>query len=794
MKKSHMLIHTRRKATRSKGNAMNRSASIAARFAVLASTTVLANGVAVAQSPEDTELDEIVVTAEKRFSTVQNTPISMTALSGDALQAQGTSSLLGVIREVPGLSIRSSGPGQTELEMRGLSSSAGSSATVGFYLGESALSPAAGSPTGKSVIDPDLFDLNRIEVLRGPQGTLYGSGSMGGTVKLVPNVPDATRSEVNIDSILSVTEGGGVNPGINAMFNLPIVDDKLAVRLVLTEKHRTGWIDRNVVANFPQPVNPCGVYGAVGCERGDLSNATITGAKKNANWSNLDGGRLGILFKPNDRVTITTTGMYQLLRLGGYDNYDENPGNTRAHYQPYDIKEPFRDRFSLVDTVIDYDVDFAQLTSATSYWSRVQRQTQDASEGLNSFFSNFFGVPGFVPVDYTQTDTSKQFSQELRLVSKGGSRFNWLVGGYFSKFKSIYNVYNANPAYADFSVGGAAENPDGVVFAANTPYRLTQYAAFGNASYELIDNLRLDVGLRWYRFDIDVVNVVSGLGTPSGNSSSTTFAAETKNSGVNPKVTLSYQPDRNLNIYATASKGFRPGGINPPIPDNFGCGLTDATFDQDNVWNLEVGEKAKLFGGAVTLNADMYYIKWTGAQQAVNQACGFVVFTNVGDAHAYGPEVELKVDLSKALSLSVAGTYTKAEITRVDPAVAAASDSIFDGSPILNIPEFTASASLNYRRAVRDNLDVTARLTSSYIGKSVDVSLLQQQLPAYNLVNARIGLVGERWAGFLFVDNLTNEVAKISVNTTAFAYPIPSLTRVSTNSPRTYGLNVNYRF
>ena len=180
-----------------------------------------------------------MVTAEKRESTVQKTPISITAISGADLQGQGITSL-SVAQQVPGLSFKTSGPGQTEFEMRGLTSTGGESPTVGFYLDETALTPPAMAQNGKVVIDPNLFDLNRVEILRGPQGTLYGAGSMGGTIKLVTNPPDPQQFGVSVQGICSGTDGGGFNHTENAMLNLPLVPDIAAVRLVGTDKHISG--------------------------------------------------------------------------------------------------------------------------------------------------------------------------------------------------------------------------------------------------------------------------------------------------------------------------------------------------------------------------------------------------------------------------------------------------------------------------------------------------------------------------------------------------------------------------
>src|SRR5229473_5005240 len=214
-------------------------------LAALGCCTALTGTVWAQLAPPSQDLQEIVVTAEKRESTVQKTPISITAISGSDLQAQGLSDFTSVAQQVPGVSFKTSGPGQTELEMRGLTSTGGQSPTVGFYLDETALTPPAMAQNGKVVIDPDLFDLNRVEILRGPQGTLYGAGSMGGTIKLVTNAPDPKQIAANVQGIGSGTDGGGFNHTENAMLNLPLWQDVAALRLVVTNKHIEGWIDRD---------------------------------------------------------------------------------------------------------------------------------------------------------------------------------------------------------------------------------------------------------------------------------------------------------------------------------------------------------------------------------------------------------------------------------------------------------------------------------------------------------------------------------------------------------------------
>jgi outer membrane receptor protein involved in Fe transport len=196
-------------------------------------------------------LDEVKVTAEKQVGTEQDTPISMAVEPAEDLENRGIVDVTALAQETPGVSLKSNGPGQTEFEMRGMTSSGGNSPTVGFYLDDTALTAPAGAQNGKVVLTPPLFDIDRTEVLRGPQGTLYGSGSMGGTFKLITNQPDLSGFQGMAQSTLSGTEGGGFNHADNVMLNIPVIQDKLAVRIVATEAYTSGWIDRIVVYPFP---------------------------------------------------------------------------------------------------------------------------------------------------------------------------------------------------------------------------------------------------------------------------------------------------------------------------------------------------------------------------------------------------------------------------------------------------------------------------------------------------------------------------------------------------------------
>jgi len=751
---------------------------------------------ATAGPASDAGLAEIIVTAEKRSSTIQDTPISISALSGEQLQQQGIDGITGVVQSVPGLSMRTSGPGQTELEMRGLSSSGGSSPTVGFYLDDYPLTAPAAALVGKVVIDPDLYDLNRVEVLRGPQGTLYGSGSMGGTVKLVTNDPVLNKFEGSVDAFGSGTSGGGINRGGNLMLNVPIVDDIFAMRIVATDKYRDGWITRFVEPNFPVPTNPgpsCGP-GWPGCTRGDVTAVTPTQSTPRINWERLQGGRVEFLAQPLPDLKIEATAIYQKITMGDYDEYDLPPGIPSNRYQSDNNNEPISDEFKMYGLTANYDLGFATLTSASAYYSRTESQTQETSEPLYSLLP-LYGVTisQFYPNAFNETDTTRQYSEELRIASAGDGAFQWIAGGFYSHFESIFAEYNASVPIVATVPAQLAINPSGILYQANNPYHVNQYAIFGEGNYAFNENWKLTVGARWYKFDSRADEETSGFLATSGSAAPLLNTFTTGNTGVNPKVTMSYEQNHDLTLYATVARGFRPGGINQQIPDP-PCTLTTETYGPDSIWNYEVGEKAKFLDNRLVINADVYYIRWSQVQQSVNQPCGYPLTENAGPAATYGPEIEISAILTPELTLGFSGTYTHAALTSVNETLEQADSAFTPGLGLLNVPKYTETTSLTYTKPINDAVKFTARLNNSYVGQATDIDFTYGTLPSYDLVGLRFGMLGEKLSGFLFVDNLTDKRAQLGINTTGFAYTIPSLIRVATNQPRTIGVDMKYKF
>ena len=288
--------------------------------------------------------------------------------------------------QVPGISMKQEGPGQTEFEMRGMSSSGGSSPTVGFYLDDVALTSPAASDIARPTVDANLYDLNRVEVLRGPQGTLYGSSSMGGAIRLITNQPDTHAFAATAQLIGSGTEGGGPNYGVSGMLNLPLVDNKLALRIVGTDSYTSGWIDRIALSDFPLPTNG-------GLTRGDVLAATPSAVHRNANWTQSEGARATLLWQPDDNLTISPMVMYQKLHQANQNQVDVPPGTQyEAHYQPYDVSEPASDEFEVFTLPIKYNLEGIQFDSVTGYYHRVESVTQENTEVIQDYLDTH-GAP-----------------------------------------------------------------------------------------------------------------------------------------------------------------------------------------------------------------------------------------------------------------------------------------------------------------------------------------------------------------------------------------------------------------
>jgi iron complex outermembrane recepter protein len=743
-----------------------------------------------AAQPKDSGLEEIVVTAEKRESTVQKTAISMMAISEAEIQARGLEDFRSIALDTPGVSMKTSGPGQTEFEMRGLDATGGFSPTVGFYIDDAPLTAPAQAEQGKVVVDPDLYDLNRVEVLRGPQGTLYGAGSMGGTIKLVTNAPQLNTFSVSAQSKESGTDGGGFNRGGSAMVNLPITQDVAAVRLVGTYKYTSGWIDRTVLNPFPLETNG-------GLTRGNVLAAPVQANYSDVNWEELDGGRISLLLKFGDNLTIQSGLMHQKISTGGSFSIDNPPGNVLTHYQPFNIAEPLEDNFTLYTLTINYHFDGADLTSATTKWNRHDEQTQDISETIQSLF----GLPSFYPPEgigggsQLETDFSEQASEEIRLASNGSGRFQWIGGLFFSNFNSnttsLSNYAGLQPLFGTSDLISVGE-----------PINITQRALFGETSYKLTDQLKATLGLRYYSYSSTSETINGGLASIAGGPGTVLQFGRADNKGFNPKVNLAYTASDDVLLYTTAAKGFRPGGPNSPVPlsgpaqcltgpgnlQSLGLNSTPNQFNPDTVWSYEIGEKARALGNTFQINSAIYYESWNNVQQLVDPSCGFEFTANAGSATVYGSEIEIAANLSSSWTVeeNIGTTHATFDDTVRET-------NTVKGQKLLDVPDFTENTSVIYSMPVLSTYTFNVRGTYSYVGPMQDITYVRNDLPGYALVNARAGLTSDKYSVSLFCDNVTNKLAFLT-NNVAQTVNIPSLNRLITNQPRTIGVDLQVHF
>ena len=533
-------------------------------------------------------LEEVVITATKRESTVQDTPISVTAISAADIANKGLTDFNSLAQTVPGIAMRTSGPGQTEFEMRGLSSAGGNASVVGFYLDETALSSPASAQLGKVVIDPNLYDLNRVEILRGPQGTLYGSSSMGGTVKVVPNAPQLGVYTVSGETVVSQTDsGGGTNFTQNGMVNLPL-GTEVALRLVGSSDSESGWLNRYVFADGAVPTD-----GATGARPPGFYSAPLQEVATQANASTLDSFRASLLWRPNDDLSITPAFMWQHTHQDGPNavDVDGTPSHpqvpaSQGHWEIYDTPEPQDDRFTLGSLKIEWQTEHMLITSATGDWTRRTLVSQDGTEendgpsGLGSlgtaspYDTSAGGLgpvgPGPSGPGVQERDATQQFSEELRLTSTDKGPFQWQAGYYYQRLKSEWDMWSVNPQVISAGIGN--------IYVDYMPQTITQNALFGEGSLEFAQGWKATVGLRAYHYEYTqsnsewgdftpygFANLLSGASTVAGNIDPFNTTASGNASGVNPKFDLSWQMNPQLLLYATAARGFRMGGTDQPF-------------------------------------------------------------------------------------------------------------------------------------------------------------------------------------------------------------------------------------
>lgn len=727
---------------------------------------------ALADELDTASLQEIVVTATKRETKLLDTPISMSVIGPEELQVTNADSFADYARLVPGLTAIDSGPGEKRYALRGLQ--AAGEPEVSLYYDEIPISglPGGSLDTGSDQPDIKLWDVDRIEVLRGPQGTLYGNGSMGGAIRILSKRPDLSSFAASTEAEGGLTEGGAPSWGVSAMLNAPIIIDRFAVRLTFYDRHVGGWID-NV-------------------ERTDVDLKQPTG--QNQNSEHTWGSRLSAKLAVSDRWDITGIFYYQKLQTGdSFETYSSfaEPGNP--YVSAAFVRTPWDDMSAMGTLISTYDLGWASFTATGSYQNRVADQSIDTTRYLLSLFGcteftinvSCFGPPIVPAVSYAHEGV-KSSSGDLRLVSKSEGRLEWTAGA----FTQLASTYRHGQVAAADSDGYIDLNPntgvaDDRLFARTNHDQFDQYALYAESTYDVFRGLDATVGLRGfhsYRSDQQVLVQQFFPGDPVGPEPFQSFTE----SALFKKFELSKKVTPNILLYVEAAQGFRAGGPNYPG----GFTETAPPYRSDSVWDYEVGWKASTADNRVSFTGAIFRIDWKDLQQLV-PATLFSYIVNAGSARSDGLESEFDAHLTDRIELSMGGSSANAHLVGPQPAASG----LYEGERLGGVPKWTANASALYRMPVTDQFAISGRIDYTY--QSSRPSVTPTQSPAYFVIGASnltsLHLLLEQhdhWTLGLHVTNLFNVFAPLS----AQALDSNLIKTVTAAPPRTATLTITTLF
>ncbi|MDC3211945.1 TonB-dependent receptor [Pseudoalteromonas distincta] len=766
-------------------------------------------------------LEVIEVTATRRSGSVQNAPLNITALDADIMKDQNISELADVARWVPGLTITDQGGRSgSPIIVRGLNTnSSGPSSdggTVSTYINEIPVS-----------VDMRLVDIERVEVLIGPQGTLYGAGTLGGAIRYMLKQPelDFTSLEVYGD-LFQTKESDSLGGEGGFIFNLPIIEDKLAVRASLNVYEDPGFIDYGYVVREPGVSLPDPDWSDSSAVSNNLKNV------KDANGETTTTGRISVRFKPNESFEGTLNYFYQNQDSEGrsivhYNSLNSNNGLSDVigkYESAYRFEEPREKKDQLLSLELKADLGFAELVSATgisSFDADGQRDQTDLLIRLDYGYEEFPSFSTFT----REIDEEDTFTQEIRLVSQGDSDFNWIVGGFYNKTETEASSREFTPGFDQFAIdnfGGEQLRPDSLEYLELTKSKVTESALFGEVGYQVTDKLDITIGARFYEYDVEsqaafdfpLANTLYGGAGPD----EITVAFEKDEASDNGnlfKFNAKYQFTDSVMGYVTVSEGFRIGGSNglvscpdPIVEDQqTGCGKPDELlYEADTTTNYELGFKSTWFRSQLHFNAALFNVDWDDAQITGATDIGQLTYlSNAGSANAKGIEISTRAILSDSFSVYATYAYTKAELTSDAPFLfnADGTDGAEDGDRLPGSPENQFSMGVNYQTDVFNDktLDINYGLTAqSDVLSRVGLRDNGETLPGYSLSNISAKLTADAWSTTLYVDNLFNKYAVTSVRrsdadiTSANGADIQRNYGHYINRPLTVGVKFNYKF
>jgi outer membrane receptor protein involved in Fe transport len=771
---------------------------------------------APAPAASDDQGEVIIVTATKRETSLLDVPFSINAQTEAAIQRSGANTIEDLSRNVAGLTIQNLGPGQSQVSVRGVSAGQivrdqpGVKEQVGVYIDESVISLSLFTP------DIDLYDLNRVETLRGPQGTLFGSGSVGGTIRYITNQPDMDSLEGSVEGNVNVLSGGDFGGHLKGMINAPLTTG-VAMRAVGYFTQYGGYVD-----------------------------ALGPGGGNNVNDGHRAGGRFALTLEPTEGVRLTPRVLYQEIRANGFNrnevyNLFANPFTNPAapngrppvtfgeREQYLLLAESFADDTFLADLNAQIELSpIASLTSISTYINRDITVSRDAS-ALTGSVSVDLGYPNVavsLPSNLVDTTSLETFAQEVRLATNTGGPANLVGGVFYSSTNRFYRQRLPTPGYdaftnARFGAGTAAATANGFPadspYNSDLPYSIEQMAVFGEATIDFSEQFHLTAGGRYYDFSERRRFKSGGLFSNLDNR-----VDETSSHGFSPRLILTFEPAQDFRINAQASQGFRLGGVNDPLNLPL-CSPTDAAlfggfqdYDDEKLWNYELGVRARRHG--VNFAAAGFYTDISNLQTTLDAgSCSSRIVFNVPKAHSMGLEWELSATPVQGLDLTISGSVVRAEFDSTLPGVLAATTGIRDGNRLPTVPNFQLSASASYSFPIATDANAYVGASYQHVGSRYTqpsdqennprsfvsglpyggatgnaATIVDLKLPAYDYVNLSAGVDWDNGLGVMvYVNNLFDENALLS-----FDRERGGRARLGFNigQPRVIGLTVRKRF
>jgi len=739
-----------------------RSRSTALYCGVAVATLIASTASAQASDPgAATALDDIVVTAQKRSESLLTVPTPVSAISAEALERGSVTRLEDLAAKVPGLNLQSDRPGQTIIILRGVTTGSPTSSTVATYIDDVPF----GSSTTQALagwLSPDLdpSDLERVEVLRGPQGTLYGASSLGGLIKYVTTQPDLDTVSGRLSATATTVDHGGDGHGLRGMLNVPIVHDTLGLRVSAFSREDPGYIS-----------NP-------------------RSGHEEVNRSEVSGGRAALRWEPTDALSLTLSATIHDFDSDGSSEEDvviTNGRITPATGEREQIRyaaETFAVKDRLYSLSANYALGWADFVSVTSFSTMDQTATVDQTIGLGGALEAAFGIPNFGFSVGSDIDLEK-VTQEFRLESPANDRLEWRAGLYYTN----ETVVRLQPSSAFSTQTGDPYPLPAPVFFANLDSEYTEYAGYGDLTFHLSPRLDLSAGVRYSENDQDYTSVIGGL----ASGPTTTTVASSSDDSTTFMVTPRYRITDDTMVYARVATGYRPGGPNGVPASQLAAGVP-AVYGPDELTNYDIGYKASLLDHRLVLDLSAFYIDWEDIQ-LLTRFGSFTAAGNGGTARSQGFEATALAAPVEGLSITATLAYTDAELTEDAPGVSG-----FDGDRLPSVPKWQTGLSVDYDFTVSGSVTGFVGGGVHYVGDRVSpftsgapAGNERPVMPSYTTVDLRAGVTFDRYTLQVFAKNLGDERAFGNIGSEAasgFGAPYSA----SIIQPRTLGVTLTGRW